>query len=211
MADCTPLAGTSFSHSLILYFHMSSAGTATATTDSAARPARSLWILGPWQDVVFIVATPLLVYLAIEAAQNRWTGTQITAFVIFWAVGHHLPGMMRAYGDRDLFRRFRWRFTLAPIVLLSAGIGAAVYSWHGLFLIGVFWGWWHYVMQTYGFLRIYDAKVGSFSKSTQWLDKAMIEAVEQTSNCSQSRTFKGVWIRAVHYEPSRCLAPNRPN
>jgi len=33
-------------------------------------------------------------------------------------MGHHLPGMIRAYGDRALFQRFKYRFIFAPIFLV---------------------------------------------------------------------------------------------
>jgi hypothetical protein len=91
-----------------------------------------------------------------------------------WAIGHHLPGMMRAYGDPALFRRFRWRFILAPVLLLAAcGFSLMTGVSSGLLGVAAIWGWWHYLMQTYGFCRIYDAKVGSFAPTTRWLDQAM--------------------------------------
>ena len=42
----------------------------------------------------------------------------------------------------------------------------------GLVLIVFFWGVWHGMMQTYGFCRIYDAKMGSFATLTRRLDFA---------------------------------------
>ncbi|PYJ70411.1 MAG: hypothetical protein DME75_09330 [Verrucomicrobia bacterium] len=52
-------------------------------------------------------------------AQARWSAEDIYLFVAaFGAMGHHLPGMIRAYGDRALFQRFRWRFIFAPIFLV---------------------------------------------------------------------------------------------
>jgi hypothetical protein len=91
-----------------------------------------------------------------------------------WAIGHHLPGMMRAYGDPALFRRFRVRFILAPLMLLGACSFAFVTGVNGgLLSVAAVWGWWHYLMQAYGFCRIYDSKVGSFAETTRWLDQAM--------------------------------------
>ena len=40
-------------------------------------------------------------------------------------------------------------------------------------LVAYVWGVWHGLMQTYGFLRIYDAKVGSVARTTARLDMAM--------------------------------------
>src|SRR5438105_3922332 len=107
-------------------------------------------------------------------AQSRWSAQDIYVFVAaFGAMGHHLPGMIRAYGDRALFERFRWRFIFAPIFLL--GVCVAFYWWDlkGIVLVVFFWGVWHGMMQTYGFCRIYDAKTGSFAALTRRLDFAL--------------------------------------
>jgi len=40
-------------------------------------------------------------------------------------------------------------------------------------LVAFVWGVWHGMMQTYGFCRIYDAKVGSFAQLTRRLDFAL--------------------------------------
>ena len=42
----------------------------------------------------------------------------------------------------------------------------------GIILVVFFWGVWHGMMQTYGFCRIYDAKMGSFAALTRRLDFA---------------------------------------
>src|SRR5438034_2487180 len=87
-------------------------------------------------------------------------------------MGHHLPGMIRAYGDRALFDRFRWRFIFAPIFLLAVCVAFYWWDLKGIVLVVFFWGVWHGVMQTYGFCRIYDAKTGSFATLTRRLDFA---------------------------------------
>ena len=139
----------------------------------ATVPKRSLWILSSWRDLVLYVATPLLLVPMFALAQARWSAQDIYIFVTaFGAMGHHLPGMIRAYGDRALFDRFRWRFILAPIFLV--GVCVAFYWWDlkGVVLIVFLWGVWHGMMQTYGFCRIYDAKTGSFAAISRRLDFA---------------------------------------
>ena len=88
-------------------------------------------------------------------------------------MGHHLPGMIRAYGDRALFQRFRWRFICAPIFLVVVCAAFSVWDLTGIVLVAFIWGVWHGMMQTYGFCRIYDAKVGSFAEVTRRLDFAL--------------------------------------
>jgi hypothetical protein len=88
----------------------------------------------------------------------------------FFAVGHHLPGLIRAYGDRELFQRFHWRFILAPPLLFIAYFPLHRYHVDAYRLIIIFWATWHGLMQLYGFVRIYDAKVGSTSPATAYWD-----------------------------------------
>jgi Tfp pilus assembly protein PilF len=139
-------------------------------------PKRNVWILDSWRDLILYVGTPLLIIPLFMAAQARWSAQEIYLFVgAFGAMGHHLPGMIRAYGDRALFERFRSRFIIAPIFLLAVCVG--FYFWdtktNPVILIVFLWGVWHGMMQTYGFGRIYDAKMGSFATVTRRLDFAM--------------------------------------
>jgi tetratricopeptide (TPR) repeat protein len=139
----------------------------------ATAPKRNMWILSSWRDLILYVATPLLLVPMFALAQARWSAEDIYLFVAaFGAMGHHLPGMIRAYGDRALFERFKWRFTFAPLFLLA--VCTTFYWWDlkGIVLVVFIWGVWHGMMQTYGFCRIYDAKMGSFAALTRRLDLA---------------------------------------
>jgi Flp pilus assembly protein TadD len=136
-------------------------------------PKKTLWILNSWRDLILYVGTPLFLLPMFLLAQARWSAQDIYIFVAaFGAMGHHLPGMIRAYGDRALFQRFRWRFIFAPIFLLSVCVAFYWWDLKGIILIVFFWGVWHGMMQTYGFCRIYDAKTGSFAALTRRLDFA---------------------------------------
>lgn len=134
---------------------------------------RSGWILDPSRDLLLFVATPLLIVPLAWAARQRYSGEQILTLVLaFGALGHHMPGLMRAYGDRELFRRFRTRFLLVPLVLLPICGLFFVDQLVGMRLVVLVWGIWHFLMQTYGFARIYDAKIGqvdALSRRTDWL------------------------------------------
>ena len=134
----------------------------------------NLWILDSWRDLVLYVCTPLLLVPIFIAAQGLWAAEDIYLFVAaFGAMGHHLPGMIRAYGDRALFQRFRWRFICAPIFLVLVCAAFSLWDLKGIVLVAFVWGVWHGMMQTYGFCRIYDAKVGSFAEFTRRLDFAL--------------------------------------
>jgi len=145
----------------------------TVPAVQVAAPKKTLWILNSWRDLILYVGTPLFLLPMFLLAQARWSAQDIYIFVAaFGAMGHHLPGMIRAYGDRALFRRFRWRFIVAPIFLLSVCVAFYWWDLKGIILIVFFWGVWHGMMQTYGFCRIYDAKAGSFAALTRRLDFA---------------------------------------
>jgi tetratricopeptide (TPR) repeat protein len=144
-----------------------------APTPAAGRKS-SLWILDSWRDLILYVCTPLLLVPIFVGAQGIWAAEDIYLFVAaFGAMGHHLPGMIRAYGDRALFQRFRWRFICAPIFLVVVCAAFSLWDLKGIVLVAFIWGVWHGMMQTYGFCRIYDAKVGSFAEITRRLDFAL--------------------------------------
>src|SRR5262245_39896784 len=146
--------------------------TVPAAAVSAPKP--KLWILDSWRDLILYVGTPLLLLPVFTLAQARWSPQDIFLFVAaFGAMGHHLPGMIRAYGDRALFERFKWRFIFAPLFLLVVCVAFFWWDLKGILLVVFFWGVWHGLMQTYGFCRIYDAKAGTFDALTRRLDFAM--------------------------------------
>eukprot|EP00913_Durusdinium_trenchii_P008886 g8352.t1 len=134
-------------------------------------PASRPWIIASWPDLLLIVGTPLLLIplLFVAVAQENLAAVVIV-LGSFGAIGHHVPGLMRAYLDRDLFARFRMRFLLAPVFLLAVSLYFNLRGLTGLGVILFVWGTWHFLMQTYGFSRIYDAKVKSFAATTIWLD-----------------------------------------
>src|SRR5246500_2242961 len=146
----------------------------TAPSEPAAAARPKLWILSSWRDLVLYIGTPLLLIPAFALAQAKWSPQDIYLFVAaFGAMGHHLPGMIRAYGDRALFERFKWRFIFAPLFLLAVCTAFFWWDLKGILLVVFFWGVWHGLMQTYGFCRIYDAKTGTFDALTRRLDFAM--------------------------------------
>jgi Tfp pilus assembly protein PilF len=141
----------------------------------ASTPAKSSpWILDRWRDLVLFVGTPVLLIPIFTAAQARWSAQDIFLFVgAFGAMGHHLPGMIRAYGDRALFDRFKVRFVVAPLLILAVCVWASLYNIQAIQLVALAWGIWHGMMQTYGFCRIYDAKASVRAASRARVDLAL--------------------------------------
>ena len=140
-------------------------------------PARRLWIFDPPRDLLLVVATPLLILPLAALSRRQLSLAEISLYVAaFGAMGHHLPGLLRAYGDRELFARFRTRFLVAPVVLVGICLYFGLRDLHGLRVIAILWGVWHGLAQVYGFSRIYDAKAGRSSPRAALLDRALCVA-----------------------------------
>lgn len=153
---------------------MSPSKTGVTTADSAAPARPRVWIFGPAADLLLLVATPVLILPAGLLASGRETAYAVGLLVAgFGALGHHLPGMLRAYGDRALFRRYRSRFLFGPAVFLAAGLGFGLGGLNGVSLVVLVWGIWHGALQVYGFLRIYDARAGDRSRLAARMDLLM--------------------------------------
>src|SRR5262245_34033101 len=120
--------------------HVTTFSTTVPAAHVAARKP-NLWILDSWRDLVLYVCTPLLIIPIFLVAQARWSAQDIYLFVAaFGAMGHLLPGMIRAYGDRALFQRFKWRFILAPIFLVVVCVAFSLWHLQGIVLVGFVWG-----------------------------------------------------------------------
>ena len=130
----------------------------------AARPQQN-WILSSWGDCFFIIGTPVFVLPLVLALFFR--GGELLVWSAFAVVNtsHHLPTFMRIYGDGDLLKRFRWSLLLAPIIPFSCCMLAVIFLISSgsslndilyLYIIVTIWDLWHFLMQHYGFMRIYD-------------------------------------------------------
>jgi len=129
------------------------------------------WIFSPLKDLTFVLLTPLPILLAFAVARRGgWTDGLLT-FGLALAMAHYLPGILRAYGDTALFRRFRLRLIAAPVFLFSVTAWFAYLNLHIVVLIALLWGQWHWMMQVYGFARIYDAKSDLAARTSSWLDQ----------------------------------------
>ncbi len=141
----------------------------SSTAGAASETPRQNWVVGVWSDMLFIVAAPLFALVwtlgtMLALGPERGTTVVLATFGVF-NVAHHFPTFIRIYGDKDLIKRFRWSLLLGPIfpfgfaMLVCAMIirsGASVYEMLFLFMILTLWDPWHFIMQHYGFMRIYD-------------------------------------------------------
>jgi len=101
----------------------------------------------------------------------------MSQLILLTATGHYFATFVRAYGDRELFARFRARFLVTPVVLAATCVGCFVSGFGPqLMVIVAAWSFWHWLAQAFGFARIYDIKAGSFQARTALLDKAIVIA-----------------------------------
>jgi len=158
---------------------------ATATPEQGPS-LRQNWIVGPATDLLLIVVAPLLAFVwsiafyVIGGPSLVWT-----VFMVF-NIAHHFPTFIRIYGDRDCFRRFRWSLVLGPLIPFTVAMVVAVYLVTDpdptkqledkfgrlifLWMILTLWDPWHFLMQHYGFMRIYDRHNQAPRKLASWMD-----------------------------------------
>jgi Flp pilus assembly protein TadD len=140
---------------------------------STTTPARNYWAFGPVHDLAFVLLTPLAILLTFAVAGRMNWLDGLIAFALASAMGHYLPGILRAYGDRALFMRYRIRLIAAPLFLFGFTLLMAGLNYNFVFLLVGIWGAWHWTMQVYGFARIYDARSGAAGTTSPLLERAV--------------------------------------
>jgi hypothetical protein len=174
--------------------------TAGLSLAAPARPQQN-WVLSPGWDLATIIAAPLI-WMAVFGLLVPFVGIEalVTFFAVF-NVAHHLPTFLRIYGDRDLLRRFRWNILLAPIIpfsfiflgtfyLLLNHRPEAIITY--LFIILLLWDPWHFLMQEYGFARIYDRVNAAPRTLAAWMDFTLC-----------ATWFAFVMLQAVNWFPEK--------
>jgi Tfp pilus assembly protein PilF len=130
-------------------------------------------MFSPFKDMAFVLLTPLPILLSFAAARRGGWMDGLLTFGLALAMAHYLPGVLRAYGDRALLRRYRLRLVLAPLFLISITTWFAYLNLHAVIFLALLWGQWHWMMQIYGFARIYDAKAEPEARTPARLDQAI--------------------------------------
>ncbi len=97
--------------------------------------------------------------------------TETGAFFFYMALtqGHLLITVARTHFNHEVFDRFYWRFTLAPILIFAAAYSSH-WAFAGLFVLMVFWDVYHSSLQVFGLGRIYDRKAGNDPSQGRYAD-----------------------------------------
>ena len=142
--------------------------------------ARSSYIVGPVYDWAFFLGPPVLaLLLGIGIAGTRFDAqpfqlfgrsTTGAALALGTLVHAHLVAVfVRSHGNPEVFRRYRYRFLLVPVLLFAAVRSAPVMAVAAT-VVATFWDVWHSGAQTFGLGRIYDRNAGNPPHTARWLD-----------------------------------------
>ncbi len=129
------------------------------------------YIVGPAYDWMFFLLPPA-VALGIGAmisgtafADSQWklAGYDVTWSTLLIGVlihAHLVIVFFRSHGNPDILETHRFRFLAVPFLLYAAMMSSA---WFLVFIsvLTTFWDVYHSGMQTFGFGRIYDGKLGN--------------------------------------------------
>ena len=144
-----------------------------------SRPAQQAgwrYIVGPVYDHVFFILSPLLA-LGIGAAavaagaydlrlySRTATGTMMqialpTLLSSAFTHAHLVLVFLRSHVNRDIFRRYPFRFVGAPLLLLVAAL-VSQWVFVCLSVVVVWWDVYHSSLQTFGLGRMYDRRAGN--------------------------------------------------
>lgn len=131
------------------------------------------FIVSPLYDTLFFIASPLLGIAVVFTAWRFVPAVTVESGVaLYFALGHHVPTFMRAYGDPDEYASNRFRLLAIPALVLPL-IGALVLLDSRLISMLFIWDQYHFVRQHYGFMRIYDAKNQSLLNGRLNLDQLL--------------------------------------
>jgi hypothetical protein len=134
-------------------------------------------------DYIFIIGSPILAFLAIALfceprfkngnfLYNPQTPHWLIIAALLLTKSHILLVFLRSHFNKNIYKRFPLRFTIIPILLLMAMWVSPLFL--GMMgFIALYWDEWHSLMQTFGFGRIYDAKLGNDPEVGRKLDIGM--------------------------------------
>ncbi|HUS67980.1 MAG TPA: hypothetical protein VMZ28_25780 [Kofleriaceae bacterium] len=145
-----------------------------------SQPARSPYLVGPVFDWALFLLPPALSLLvgvlishtsftddALEVGGEAvtWSGLVIGAIIH----AHLVAVFFRSHGNRDIYRLYRVRFVVVPLVLWGLIVAS---EWLAVTaaVVATFWDVWHSGAQTFGFGRIYDRNAGVITDAGRRLD-----------------------------------------
>ena len=141
---------------------------------------RSPYLVGPIYDWAFFLLPPIAsLVIGILISGSAFTDDEIliaghdatwAGLVIGTLIHAHLVAVFfRSHGNRDIFKLYRFRFVVVPIVLWVVIVAS---TWVAICaaIAATLWDVWHSGAQTFGFGRIYDRNAGRTGDAGRRLD-----------------------------------------
>ncbi len=133
---------------------------------AGAAHAPSMWMVSPAFDLTFFVASALVVLLPWVAIEHyRVNPFLVVAAVAITANGPHLISTWtRVYLDgNERFRR-PFAYWVMPAAITAAVVGLVLTEGRTsstIHTVLLYWAWWHFMMQNWGILRIYQRRAAA--------------------------------------------------
>ncbi len=140
---------------------MSTATTATTTTESGEVSKTEGWLRNAKFDFHFIVTISVLAIVTGCASMVRTDLFQLFLLLDVWLLGYHhvVSTFTRLVFDRASFQENKFLVVHLPLIVIAA-TAAAVYFF-GIWVLAsiyLYWQWFHYTRQSYGIERMYRRK-----------------------------------------------------
>ena len=135
-------------------------------------------------DLFFIIGAPLLAMCFVSwVSRPRYQGERFLFdpqtpewFILLSALMTHFHVLLvfvRSHMNKDVFSKYKFRFIGIPILGLFAFWLSPLFA-SFMFVVAIYWDEWHTQMQTFGFVRIFDSKLGNNPYVGRRLDMVMI-------------------------------------
>lgn len=158
---------------------------------------RSGYILNPRADSVWFLGLPFVAVLMALGFQ-RWLPYVAVASINLWiTTPHHYATWVRTYGMPDVWKRFKTRLIVGPIVIFAFTTMGLVWAPITLLLLVSAWDHQHSVMQQHGFTRVYDFKAKTGLTTTGKYDLGL-HVVLYSHMFLNAPMFRFLWIRELH-------------
>lgn len=134
-------------------------------------PKKTWYMNTSTSDLTFIILMPLIAFciVAIFCEPRMKHGAFLYGketpywFAIAATLLTHMHVLLvftRSHLNMSVFKRYKYRFTLIPLIVLVA-MWTSPLVLGFMAAIGLYWDEWHSLMQTFGFGRIYDGRAGN--------------------------------------------------
>lgn len=172
-----------------------------ATPRHAEREAagifRTGYILSGRADLVWFLGLPFAAVLFALGCQ-QWLPYVAVASINLWiTIPHHYATWIRTYGMPDVWRRFRERLIVGPVLIVFFTIAGLLFAPITLLLLVSAWDHQHSIMQQHGLSRVYDFKARTGLQSTRRFDLAL-HWVLYSHMFLNAPMFRFLWIRELH-------------